>query len=609
MDYIKYIDTFGIKFHFYTNNQPNHQNVFGGIMTFIYILICILIFIFFCYEDIYRLNPKSTISEISDFEPKTINIQKEKMWIPFRIVTDENKYIDHRGILDIFPHYVEGIYNEKMGMELNYHSLSYKLCNETSMADRPNNYKIDVPLNELFCIDEDDIPFGGNWNGNYIHYIEISLFLCEDGIFFNSTDPRCSKITNFFENFESSISFDFYYPVVQFQPTNLQVPLSIIYKNYFYRLSAYSHKLSKIYFQEHILSDDKNIIKTNYKNTSYWGVRAIYGDDYYLKYEKDPLIKNKLSQVFTMEIYLDYGLVYYTRTYNKIIFILSNVFPLFRLVLYFIKKFTQHIKISLTKRDLAGLIFVNKSIQKSLIQYKNVEKKVSKKKLALKKFPSLKDNSQNELKKNMEIIPDINDKLNRINISQKNISLINNVNIQINNNENISNKKYDNRSNISLTDEIGKNNLNKKKKENPLINLKRKSLVIKESFKFGESFIDNNITFEPKAWRKKFIFPYIYFLLDFFFDKLINPQKFFCVSKKYFTVYNFMCQIYDISTHIILFKQFNILNNILQKIYEDSGNCPARPFKKININDDDVIAKLNKDLKSKKSILFSHNLS
>ena len=43
MDFIKYIDSFGIKFHFYTNNQPNHQNVFGGIMTFIYISIIPLI--------------------------------------------------------------------------------------------------------------------------------------------------------------------------------------------------------------------------------------------------------------------------------------------------------------------------------------------------------------------------------------------------------------------------------------------------------------------------------------------------------------------------------------------------------------------------------------
>ena len=186
------------------------------------------------------------------------------------------------------------------------------------MVNSTENYKIDVPLNELFCI-EDDITIGGNWNGKFINYIEISLFLCEDGTYFDLSDPKCSKIKNFFENLKSSLSFDFYYPVVQFQPTNYKNPISIIYRNYFYRLSAYSHKLTKIYIQEHVLSDDRDIIRTNYKNTTCWGTRAIYGDDYYLLTAQDPFIKNKLGEIFTMEIYLDYGLFYYKRSYNKII--------------------------------------------------------------------------------------------------------------------------------------------------------------------------------------------------------------------------------------------------------------------------------------------------
>ena len=77
---------------------------------------------------------------------------------------------------------------------------------------------------------------------------------------------------------------------------------------------------------------------------------------------EDPIIKNALGEIYTMEIYMDYGLVYYTRTYNKLFLIISNVFPLFKLALYFIKRFTQHIKMSYTKRNLAGLIFEKKEI-------------------------------------------------------------------------------------------------------------------------------------------------------------------------------------------------------------------------------------------------------
>ena len=586
MDYIKYIDSFGIRFHFYTNNQPTHQNVFGGIMTTIYILVCVGIFIFFSYEDINHLNPISSISEITDIKPRTINIKNEKIWLPFRIVTDENKYIDHRGILYIIPYYIEGKYNDKVGMELNYHLLNYKLCNETSMANNPEKFKIDVPLNELFCIEQDDILLGGNWNGNYINYIEINLYLCKEQIYFNASDSRCENIINLFKELNSSLSFDVYYPIVQFQPTNFEIPMAIIYKNYFYRLSGFSYKLEKLYLKEHILSDDRNILKSNYKNTSIWGMSSISGDDYCSKNGNDPMIKNKQNEIYTLEIYLDYGLIYYTRTYNKLFIIISNTFPLFRLALYFIKKFTQHIKMSFTKRKLASLIFENKIRPKlSIIKIKDLNENI---KQSIKIMPK-NNTSQNDLLKENNIINYTSINNNKMKyIKKKKYSLLkNNYSDTIINNKLIQN--CNNKSNIALNNE----NFIKR------FNDKDISLINASS--------DNNIN-RSLSRKNNYLFSYYYFLLDFFFDKLINPHQFCCLSKTYFTVYNFMCQIYDISTHIILFKQFNVVNNCIKKIYEENGFYPAYTFKKINIKDHNIIDKLNKDLKKKNSIILSKTL-
>ena len=625
MEYIKYFDSFGIKFHFYTNNQPNHQNIFGGIMTILYIIICIVIFIGFSYEDIFRLNPISSKSEITDIEPKKINIRKENIWIPFRLVNDENQFVDHRDLLYVYPYLVEGNYNDKMGMKLNYHLLNYKLCNKTTMGHKPDNYKIDVPLNELFCIEQDDIPFGGNWNGDYISYIEIDLFLCDEGIYYNQSDSRCNKINNLFNKSNSALSFDFYYPVVQFQPTNYKKPISIIYKNNFYRLSAYSHKLEKIYIQEHKLSDDKNIIISDIKNTSCWGISSMYGDDYYIPKEKDPMIHEEENEIYTLEIYMDYGMVYYKRTYNKIFTILSKVFPLFKFTLYFIKKFTQHIKISLTKRQLAELIFERRE-----------QKKINKN-----------DNSSNYQSINkLNVVSKVNDSHSEL-IKGKKFNNNSNYNNSNYNNSNYNNSNYNNSNKIDIIKmnsghiqkKLSLNNNKEKHKENnnissnlnngsyipisnkhqnaikilnhndiSLINSRRKSLIINESFKSKDISTDSNIK-ANRFNKRDTLFPYSYFFMDFFFDKLINPQKFFCVSKKYFTVYNFMCQIYDISTHIILFKHFNLLNNILKEMIHEHGFRPFHSFNKININDDDLIKKINKDLITKKSILFSKNFS
>ena len=311
MDFIKFLDCFTIKFSFYTNNQPNNQNLLGGIMTILYIIICVLIFIFVSYDDLNRLNPITTRSEVTYSERKLINMNKEKLWIPFRVVNYENKFIDHRDIFYIVPYLVEGRHNETIGMNLKATLLNYTFCNETDMINRPDLYKIDVPLNQLFCFDN-DILFGGNWNYNYLNYLEINLYLCEDGVSFNISDPKCSKIEKYLQNINSSLLFDFHFPTVQFQPTNLNNPIQIIYKNYYYRLSTYSYKIEKLYIKENILSDDKNLVKSHYKNSSFWGMNLIYSDDYFLPSEFDPICNNtNTSRIFALNIYMADGLVIY----------------------------------------------------------------------------------------------------------------------------------------------------------------------------------------------------------------------------------------------------------------------------------------------------------
>ena len=597
MDFIKYIDFFNIKFSFYTNNQANNQNLFGGIMTIFYFFLCILIFTIVSYDDLTKSNPTTTMSEISDSERKLVNMNNEKIWIPFRMVNYENEFVDHRGIINIVPYLIEGKLNSNKGMNLKYNLLNYKLCNETSMVNKPEYYKINIPLNQLFCIDKEDILFGGNWNHEYLYYLEINLYLCEEGAQLNASDPRCNKFEQFLQKLNSSLLFDFYFPVVQFQPTNLNTPIQIIYKNYYYRLSSFNYKIEKLYIREHILSDDKNMIKSKYKNHSCWGMSSLYSDDYYLSNEYDPIsANNKNSRVYALNIYMDDGLVYYTRTYKKIFLIISNVFPILRFVLYFIKKLTQNIKISLTKKKLIGLIFENKKIKR-----KNFTKKF-----------------ENPFKKtNKNILINILDKSENEIIKDKNI----NSNVNITNDSNLNN--LDNLNNNKKITIFKKNNIKMEKDNsnnkdifynNNILNIKLNASLKKKDFSI-KSPKNNIIPFYDSANnkkimkfnREKYIFPYHYYFFDIIFDNLIYPRRLFCVSKRYITVYNFMCQIYDISTHIMLFKQFNLLNNMLKdNALKENGIYANKIFNKININDYKIIDKLYKETNNNKPIIYSN---
>ena len=613
MEVIKYFDLCEVKFHLYLNNQPRYINTFGGIMTFIFYIICAFAFILSSYDDLKLSNPISSKSEIPDAGFRTVNILKEKIWIPFRLVTYEEQFVDHRGILFPQLYYVEGKLKDKKGMDLKYHLLSYKLCNETSIAKKPDSFKINVPLNELFCIDNDDLPFGGSWNGNFIYYLEYNIHLCQDGIHFNASDPRCTKIEDLLANKSTSFLFEFYYPVVQFQPTNYEVPLTVNYRSNFYRLATHSNKVERVYISQHILSDDRRIVKGKSKNISCWGMSSLYGDDYFMEYTDDPNAKSISSRLYSLDIYMDQGMVYYTRTYKKLFLIISDFFPVLRLIFYVLKKCTQHIKISFSKRNFASLLFDNANIEKKKIFSKQIERPNNsslshfERKI---KFETNNSNSKKELKNNNNEdayidrtnSPNENKKPKKINNSflEQNNSILVKINSENMDKSNIKNNK----SNISLNNENIIQILNKQGIANINLN-KNKSLFSFNDSKIKDTF---NTHIQKKKCDKKreYLFPNFYFFLDFVFDKIKRPRKFCCISKKYFLVYNYMSQIYDISTYLMLFKQFTILNNcIFETINSNEYSCPHESNGKININDNIKLDQLDKESKSKKCIVFS----
>ena len=491
-----------------------------------------------------------------------------------------------------------------MASVIKYTLLNYKLCNETSIVNMPEMYKIDVPLNQLFCIEKDNMFLGGNWNDIFLNYIEINLYLCDEGIAFNSSDPRCSKISNYLQKLNSSLLFDFYFPIVQFQPKNLKNPVEIIYRNYYYRFSTYSYKIEKLYIREHVLSDDRSIFKSNYKNHSYWGKSTLYSDDYYLPKDFDPISDNSnTSRIYALNIYMDDGFVYYTRTFKKLFIILADFFPIFRVLLFLMKKITQHIKMSLTKRKLIELIFENRRYSKKSNEKLNIYLSQKNNKLIIL------NKSENEM-----II-----KNKSLNINEyKNLNYINN-NITIiknNKNEQIKNNIDKNNDNNSV---IYNSNLNKKidsslNEENCIKKSKSKKLPLMNSIN-DYSLDPFNIISPDKKYKsnhtynpKKFLFPFYYYFFDIVFDNLVSPKRFFNFSKKYFTIYNFMCQVYDISSHVVLIKQFNILKNILKEtLFENNEIVISKLYNKININNKRTLENLGNEFKYNKSLNFSYS--
>ena len=331
---------------------------------------------------------------------------------------------------------------------------------------------------------------------------------------------------------------------------------------------------------------------------------------------------------------MDDGIIYHTRTFKKLFMILAEYFPIFRLLLFFLKKFTQHIKMSLIKRKLIELVFENERIivkrlsKTNLINYNihlNGQINKSENELII-KDKSLNNNKFNKLNyinNNITIIKNNNNFINNINKNYEDNKNNNNINInninQINDNNSVKNNDIISSNNIlKKNDTISYNNaLNGKfLEEEPVkkINKTNCSLITPNNNKI--IFVEPiRIIKKPKKnilaynRQKKYLFSYYYYFFDIIFDNLIGPKKFLNFDKRYFIIYNFMSKIYDISSHIFLVKQCNLLNNyVKEKINEEKDIYLDKLCSKININDNQVLEKISNEIKSRKSILFSKGL-
>ncbi len=139
MDFFRYCDFFNMKFNFFYENKIN-VTIFGGCMAISFLLISIIVTIILSIDDFRKLNPITTKSEVPGGDFRVVNLKNSNIYIPWRLITYEEKFINHKGIVYPSINLIEGNLKEEIGMDLKVHNLNYTLCNETSMANVSGQY-------------------------------------------------------------------------------------------------------------------------------------------------------------------------------------------------------------------------------------------------------------------------------------------------------------------------------------------------------------------------------------------------------------------------------------------------------------------------------------
>ena len=621
---LKYMDLFGSKFTFYTQENPKLYTPLGGLLSLLCIITSCFIFIYPNLEYFKQKKPILYNAIISEGQHK-IKFGEEKIWLPWCITNYNSEFNNYTNQLyPIINYYYRENITEKNGYVLKSKQLSYKLCNETSMINKPDFYYLDKPLNELYCIDMDDLLMGGSFDNNFLYYVEFNLFLAKNKNINDKKNENYTsdeKLINYLEIFPE---IHIYYPTIYYQPTNKLTPIIIIYKKFFYSLSEYSHKLSRIYLQKYIFNDNLGFFIPKKINSTYWGFHSIDSDFYINSDENDIKYINEqtFSKLFSINIFLTSDIVYYKRFYKNLFDIIGYSFPILSVIYSIFKKIAKNLKIIVINKHITELLF-----EKTATQTPEIKKKINfiGKSIARNDRPrrhSIVLPSSNNLssfacssaifmnnnKKNPGISDILKNQQNNIIIEQENppspesikarnsqkksplFSLLDLSNSNVNSKLSQSRMKK-----LSLSPCKSKSKFDKKK--NSEISAEQKNVNIQNLQNQSPSQSNTIIT------QAKNLFPLRYYFCLIFIKNIHLDKNNSCLSKKFFKVQAFLCQMFDISSYIALYVEFNRLKEFVDKpilkVIEKKN--------KINVNNERFSKDINEDIANNQFLIFRRN--
>ncbi len=238
---LRKIDIFGTKFGFKLEKQETYKTALGGTLTIITSTIVVLFAIFFGQDFYNRINPSVYTDLIvpQKYDPP-VTLAPENFTIAWRLENYIKLSANFTRIIYPEMHNIRFKRNETTNEmeQLEYKILEMTKCNYSAKNDDEfsKNYKLD----EWYCFDwsNRDFSFGGNWDGDYINYFMVGLYLCEAGQAYNETNPNCTSIDEYdkFISENGVLSMSILYPQYYFAADDVSNPLRVSYRNFYYYL-------------------------------------------------------------------------------------------------------------------------------------------------------------------------------------------------------------------------------------------------------------------------------------------------------------------------------------------------------------------------------------
>ena len=342
-----FFDIYSKRVGFFYNNQEKIGSYFGLILTIIYILTSLIIFIHHLIKTFQRQEIRVYDTSIYAQEMPSINIDSNNLYFAFGIEDpiNSNRYIDEA----IYYPQVLFIDRIKINGEfktITKRSLEYERCKEENFGKNYQHLFIKGELNNSYCLKDFNynLTFAGGYKYEKMTYIRIKIFPCK-----NTTENKnhC-KPQEIIDSHLSSGYFSILIKDFGLNPTNYSSPVLPTLQDLYTTIDKKLYRNFNIHFGLTEVHTDIGLYNEKIKKEKYLQYRDNF-QTFYFREEKE-YIEGK--EFCIIQLKLDDTILIQKRTYGKISDIFSSVggymqimHTIFSLLSLIINKFESELKI------------------------------------------------------------------------------------------------------------------------------------------------------------------------------------------------------------------------------------------------------------------------
>ena len=304
-------DIYSRRISFFYKNKEKIGSTFGFILTVLYIIISVVIFLIYFIKIIKRDEMTASDTTIYPNDIPSIYLNNDNFYIAFGLEhpTKLNRYIDEK---IYYPKvlYIEKIKKNGEIIKVSETVLNVERCNIINFGDKYQKLFEKNELSDSYCIKDFNLTLIGSLKYNKTSYIEISIYPCVN----NSENNNHCKSQNIIDTYLSSTYFSILAKDIGLNPYNYVSPTIPIIQDLYTSIDKSMKKEYILYFGITEINTDIGLFFNQYKKEIY--LRYIK-DFHNFNFIDDEQYKSGKEKILTTEIKLEDNIYLHKRTYTK----------------------------------------------------------------------------------------------------------------------------------------------------------------------------------------------------------------------------------------------------------------------------------------------------